>query len=141
MAATITHLPPETLVEIVPPLDYGDIFALMLCSKNLYTKLFPSLYEEMVFVTHGPYDRPLLARSPRRLIERNRKKFFAGVVNGSILDDALALIKRVIMTDIVSETYLHEDVAPERIQVLRHKMLPKMINLRNVDLVLGQGSK
>lgn len=141
MTASLANLPPETLVEIVPPLDYADIYALMLCSKSLYSKLFPSLYEEIVLITHGPYDRPLLTRSPRRLTERHRRKFFAGVVDGTIPDDAFASITCVIMTDMVSETYLSEGIAPERMEIFRLKMLPKMTKLRRLDLILGQASK
>lgn len=136
----ITDLPPETLVEIVPPLDYGDIYALMLSSRGLYTKLFPSLYEEIVLITHGPYDRPLLTRSPRRLTERNRRKFFAAVTAGTISDDALGSVKRVIMTDLVSETYQSAGIAPERLEIFK-QILPKMTRLRYFDLILGQASE
>lgn len=136
----ITDLPPEIVVEIVPSLDYGDIFALMLCAKSLYIKLFPSLYEEIVLTTLGPYDRPLLARSPRRLTERNRRKFFSALDIGLISDDALGSIKRVTMTDLVSETYISAGNAPERLEIIK-QALPMMTKLRHFDLILGQASK
>jgi hypothetical protein len=142
MTATITDLPPEILVLVVPSLDYGDIIALMLCSRILNFRLFPSLYEELVLTTLGQYHRPVLIQSPRRLTERQQQIFFAGVVDGTIPDDGLASVKHVIIADMITDAGFHFVVGllPERLQIIQ-QILPKMINLRSLDFVLAPGSE